>query len=84
MDFEHSAKTRDYMQRLTAFMDQHVYPNEKTYHEQVSQPGQRWNEGDPNFEAIRGWNKAMVYAKTVAAFAERLEGGAARAEDIRR
>lgn len=48
------------------------------------QPGQRWNEGDPNFEAIRGWNKAMVYAKTVATYAERLEGGAARAEDTRR
>ena len=46
--------------------------------------GQRWNEGDPNFEAIRGWNKAMVYAKTVATFAERLEGGAARAEEPRR
>src|SRR5215204_1058936 len=38
------------------------------------QAGQRWNEGDPNFEAVRGWNKAMVYAKTIAAFAERLEG----------
>ena len=48
------------------------------------QPSQRWNEGDPNFEAIRGWNKAMVYAKTIAAFAERLEGGAARAEEPRR
>jgi lytic murein transglycosylase len=46
--------------------------------------GQRWNEGDPNFEAIRGWNKAMVYAKTIAAFAERLEGGGARAEEPRR
>ena len=48
------------------------------------QRGQRWNEGDPNFEAIRGWNKAMVYAKTIAAFAERLEGGGARAEEPRR
>jgi lytic murein transglycosylase len=46
--------------------------------------GQRWNEGDPNFEAIRGWNKAMVYAKTIAAFAERLEGTSARAEEPRR
>ena len=45
--------------------------------------GQRWNEGDPNFEAIRGWNKAMVYAKTIAAYAERLEGSAARAEGSR-
>ena len=48
------------------------------------QRGQRWNEGDPNFEAVRGWNKAMVYAKTIAAFAERLEGSAARAEEPRR
>jgi lytic murein transglycosylase len=48
------------------------------------QAGKRWNEGDPNFEAIRGWNKAMVYAKTIAAFAERLEGGGARAEEPRR
>jgi lytic murein transglycosylase len=47
------------------------------------QAGQRWNEGDANFEAIRGWNKAMVYAKTIAAFAERLEGSAARAEQPR-
>ncbi len=59
-------------------------------HRQLSQglrlgsAGQRWNEGDPNFEAIRGWNKAMVYAKTVATFAERLEGGSARAEEPRR
>lgn len=47
------------------------------------QKGQRWGEGTPNFEAIRGWNKAMVYAKTIAAFAERLEGGGARAEQNR-
>jgi lytic murein transglycosylase len=47
------------------------------------QRGQRWNEGDPNFEVIRTWNKAMVYAKTIAAYAERLEGGAARAEQPR-
>jgi lytic murein transglycosylase len=48
------------------------------------QRGQRWNEGDPNFEAIRGWNMAVVYAKTIAAFAERLEGSGARAEEPRR
>jgi lytic murein transglycosylase len=48
------------------------------------QRGQRWNEGTANFEVIRSWNKAMVYAKTVAAFAERLEAGSARAEQPRR
>src|SRR4029079_4379733 len=39
------------------------------------QRGQSWEEGTPNFEALRGWNKAMVYAKTLAAFAERLPAG---------
>jgi len=48
------------------------------------QRGQRWSEGNANFEAIRGWNKAMVYAKTIATYAERLEGGGARAEEPRR
>jgi lytic murein transglycosylase len=48
------------------------------------QRGQRWHEGAPNFEVIRGWNKAMVYAKTIAAFAERLEASSARAERPRR
>jgi lytic murein transglycosylase len=48
------------------------------------QRGQRWGEGTPNFEAIRSWNKAMVYAKTIAAFAERLEAGNSHAEQLRR
>jgi hypothetical protein len=30
------------------------------------------------------WLKQMVYAKTIAAFAERLEAGSARAEEPRR
>jgi lytic murein transglycosylase len=44
------------------------------------QAKQPWGEGTANFEVIRSWNKAMVYAKTIALFAEKLEGGNARAE----
>jgi lytic murein transglycosylase len=44
------------------------------------QAKQPWGEGTANFEVIRSWNKATVYAKTIAAFAERLEGANARAE----
>jgi membrane-bound lytic murein transglycosylase B len=44
------------------------------------QAGQPWGEGAANFEVIRKWNRAMVYAKTVAAFGEKLEGHSARAE----
>jgi acyl-CoA dehydrogenase len=41
MDFEYSKKTRDLMARLSAFMDEHVYPNEKRFHAEVAE-GDRW------------------------------------------
>ena len=31
MDFEFSPKIKDLQKRLTAFMDEHIYPNEETY-----------------------------------------------------
>jgi lytic murein transglycosylase len=34
--------------------------------------GEPWGEGTANFNVILEWNKARVYAKTIAAFAERL------------
>jgi len=40
MDFEHSARTKELLERLQAFMDTHVYPNEKRYHEEVA--ANRW------------------------------------------
>ena len=36
MDFEYSAKTKDLLKRLNAFMDEHVYPNEKRFHDEVA------------------------------------------------
>ncbi|TXH06409.1 MAG: acyl-CoA dehydrogenase [Nevskiaceae bacterium] len=41
MDFEYSQKTKDLMARLNAFMDQHIYPNEKRFLEEVAE-GDRW------------------------------------------
>jgi acyl-CoA dehydrogenase len=41
MDFEYSAKTRALLERLEAFMDAHVYPNEKRFAEEVK-AGDRW------------------------------------------
>jgi lytic murein transglycosylase len=38
------------------------------------QRGARWDEGEPNFAAILQWNRAPIYAKTVALFADRLAG----------
>jgi len=39
------------------------------------QRGQGWGPGEPNFEVIKEWNKAEVYAKTIALFADKLNGG---------
>lgn len=37
--------------------------------------GQPWTEGTQNFQVILAWNRAKVYAKTVAEFARQLQGG---------
>ena len=41
MDFEYSPKVKALQQRLTAFMDAHVYPNEGRFQEEVD-AGDRW------------------------------------------
>ena len=44
MDFEPSALCLEYKERLTAFMDEHVYPAEPVYKEQVRE------SGNPHFQ----------------------------------
>nr|WP_235829394.1 acyl-CoA dehydrogenase family protein [Croceicoccus estronivorus] len=39
--FDHSPRTADLLARLRAFMDEHIYPNEKLYYEQLNE-GDRW------------------------------------------
>src|SRR5882724_8700991 len=41
MNFDFSPKVKDLQQRLTAFMDEHIYPNEKVFEQQVN-TGDRW------------------------------------------
>jgi acyl-CoA dehydrogenase len=41
VDFEYSAKTKDLQARLVAFMDEHIYPNEKRFRDEVA-AGNRW------------------------------------------
>lgn len=41
MDFEFSAKTLELQKRLSGFMDEFIYPNEKAYLEEVNS-GNRW------------------------------------------
>lgn len=51
MHFEYSSKTRDYIERLERFMDQHVYSAEETYAQQLAQ-GDRW-QPIPLIEALK-------------------------------
>ena len=61
MHFDHSPKARDLQARLTAFMDEHVYPNEPTYRRQI-RDGDRWQpvpiieELKPKARAAGLWN----------------------------
>ena len=41
--FEYSERTRDLKERLEAFMDEYVYPNEKTFREQLEAADDRWS-----------------------------------------
>ena len=35
MDFEFPPKVKDLQQQVSAFMDEHVYPNEARFHEEI-------------------------------------------------
>ena len=41
MKFEFSDKTKELQKRLSAFMDEHIYPNEAIFREQINE-GDRW------------------------------------------
>ena len=60
MDFEFSEKTKELQRRLSAFMDEHVYPNEPRYHEETQrnrwQPTRVIEELKPKARAARLWN----------------------------
>jgi len=60
MNFDHSSKVKDFEQRLVAFMDEHIYPNEARYHHEIEQ--NRWQpvkvieELKPKARAAGLWN----------------------------
>jgi len=42
MEFEFSKKTKMYLEQITDFMGQHIYPNEQTFQEQLDSGPTRW------------------------------------------
>src|SRR5438094_6343472 len=61
MHFEHSPKVKDLQRRFVAFMREHIYPNEATFHRQIAEGG-RWQptaiveELKPKARAAGLWN----------------------------
>ena len=61
MQFEYSPRCREMLERLRAFMDAHIYPNEARYEEE-QQKGERWKviqlieELKPKARAAGLWN----------------------------
>ena len=52
MDFDYTAKVRDLMAAVAAFMDGNVYPNESVYEDYVEQAESRWTV-PPVMEAMK-------------------------------
>jgi alkylation response protein AidB-like acyl-CoA dehydrogenase len=61
MHFEYSKRTQEMLERVRAFMDEHIYPNEARYDEEAHQ-GERWKvipvieELKPKARAAGLWN----------------------------
>ena len=61
MDFEYSAKSKALLERLNAFMAEHIYPNEQRFYDEIDQ-GDRWahvellEELKPKAKAAGLWN----------------------------
>lgn len=61
MNFEYSKRTQEMLERVRAFMDEHIYPNEARYEEEAG-TGERWKvievieELKPKARAVGLWN----------------------------
>ncbi|HEY3770145.1 MAG TPA: acyl-CoA dehydrogenase family protein [Candidatus Angelobacter sp.] len=67
MNFDYSEKVKGLMQRLSAFMDEHIYPGEKRFHEEVEKnrwaPGRVIEDLKPKARAAGLWNLFLPDSK---------------------
>ena len=70
MDFEYSPRVKDLQKRLTAFMDEHIYPNEPKYYKHT-RSDKRWEpvpvieELKPKAKQAGLWNLFLPHSKRV-------------------
>jgi acyl-CoA dehydrogenase len=69
VDFSYSAKVEGLRSRVQAFMAEHIYPNEETYHTQLEAAADRW-QPVPIIEALKPrareaglWNLFLAHSK---------------------
>jgi acyl-CoA dehydrogenase len=58
MNFEHSEKVQHLIARVTAFMDEHIYPNEDSYLEWIHDPKHLWANW-PTMEELKALAKSQ-------------------------
>ena len=53
MDFSYSSRVLDLERKLTAFMDEYVYPNERLYENQLNDQESRWSQIPPIMKELK-------------------------------
>jgi acyl-CoA dehydrogenase len=53
MNFEYTEKVEELRARVMAFMDEHIYPNEKVYEDQLNAQTNRWTAWPPILEELK-------------------------------
>jgi acyl-CoA dehydrogenase len=58
LDFSYSQRVKELQEKLTAFMEANVYPNERIYEQQLNEQESRWSAVPPIMEELKGKAKA--------------------------
>lgn len=58
MDFSYSKKVKELQEKLSNFMEQHIYPNERVYEQQLNEQESRWSAVPPIMEELKEKAKA--------------------------
>lgn len=53
MDFSYSERVKELQKKLTAFMEEYVYPNERLYETQLNEQESRWSTIPPIMEELK-------------------------------
>jgi acyl-CoA dehydrogenase len=58
LDFSYSKRVKELQEKLSNFMEQHIYPNERVYEQQLNEQESRWSDVPPIMEELKEKAKA--------------------------